>query len=82
MRQDVKTDASVIVNVGVEHFCHKFYFRSLVRVVIAELDDQIKNTTFPDSVVRPKNDGFPVEKRVASRRCLDAFLCFIVIHLF
>ena len=60
MLQDVEADAAIGVDVWMEHFCNELHFRCLVRVLVRELDDQIKTTAFPDSVLGPKDNGLPV----------------------
>ena len=62
MLKDVKTDAAVRVDVWMEHFCNELHFRSLIRVLFRELDDQIKTTAFPDSVLGPKDNSFPMKE--------------------
>ena len=64
MGQDVEADASVVVNIRVEHISDESDFWWLVRVVFSELDNQIEDTSLPNAIVWPKDDCLPLEERV------------------
>ena len=81
MRQNVQTNASIVVNIWVEHFRHEANLRSFIWIVFVELDDQIEDSALPNRVVWSKNDCFPLEERVAAWSGLDALLRVIVMHL-
>ena len=60
MLQYVKTDATIGVDIRMKHFCNELHFRCLIRVLVSELDDQIKATAFPDGVLGPKYYSLPM----------------------
>ena len=80
MLQDVQADATVRVNVRVEHLREELDFRCLVRVLFCKFDGQVEAAAFPDGVVGPENNGVPVEKRVARWRRLDALMGCVLVH--
>jgi len=59
--QDVETDLSVAVNVGVEHFGDELHGGGPVRIRFGELQDQAEGPALPGRVIRSKNTRLPRE---------------------
>ena len=57
--QNVETDSSVGVDVGVKHFRDEFDHGRLVGVLLAELEGQLEGAVLEGGVVGPEDDGVP-----------------------
>lgn len=57
--QNIQADLSVIVDVGMEHFCEKPNLRCLIGIVLRKLEHQFEGSPLPRRVVGPKDDGLP-----------------------
>jgi hypothetical protein len=75
--ENIQTDSSVIVNVGVENFGDKLHFGRFSRILIAEFQSKLKETAFPDGVLRPLDVGCPAVEAFLIRGSIDSPISFL-----
>lgn len=65
--QYIEADASVSIDVGVEHFSQKAHFWRLLRKLLSKLHDQLEDTALPLSPIRPNNYSFQLHHTLVRR---------------
>lgn len=73
----VETNASVVVDIGMEHFGHKFDIGRFGRVLLSELQFELKQSTVPGGSLRPLDKCSPFVEVAFLRRGIDAFILFV-----
>lgn len=57
--QYVQTNASISIDIGMEHIRDKPHCGWLVRVIFCELQGQLERTPIPRGIIRSENDSVP-----------------------
>ena len=80
--EDVETYIAVVVNIWMENLCHKLNLRGFVGILIAKVHPQLKHSTFPLCVLRPKYDSSPLEYGIVIRDGCDGLVSCFILNLF
>jgi len=65
--EDVEADASIRIDVGVEHFGEEFDYGWLIGVLLAELHRELESAVLKRGLMRPKYNRIPEQNVIFSR---------------